>query len=283
MGVRPISNAFFCTVNPTTLHLRATRRGMLMSATLLLAACGHFQPSSVARVGDKEVEYLASNGKGPPVIFENGLGGSIDWWQKVYPRISSHHTAVLYHRMGYGKSSEASTPRDGQHIVEELRTFLKMQNIQPPYVLVGHSVGGLYAQYHARKYPQDVRALVLVDSTHPQQMQGKGAPEHWPSTVKIAMNLATSAVEKNELLHINATGEAVLALPMPTHIPVWILAAKKDQDRVTDDAYVQDTQEKRLDLLRMYPQAKIIWVDSGHGIPLEKPDAVIDAVLDALK
>ena len=272
----------FNAMKPPPSRPNLSQRGLVICTALLLHGCSHFQASNVARVGAMEVEYVASSGKGPPIVFENGLGGSFDGWKEVYPSVSVDHAAVLYHRFGYGKSSDTTAPRDGQHIVEELRTFLKAKDIQPPYVLVGHSVGGLYAQYFARKHPEEVSALVLVDSTHPHQMQGNGAPEHWSSWVRFAVNVITPQAGINELQYINATGDAVLELPMPMHIPVWILAAKKEQDRVSTDAYIRDTQDKRQDLLRLYPQAKVVWVDSGHVIPLEKPEAVIEAIQQAI-
>ena len=73
-----------------------------------------------------------------------------------------------------GRSDPADSPRDGGHVVDELRALLSAQDLKPPYVLVGHSLGGLYMQLYARRYPDEVSALVLVDSTHPNQFKGAG-------------------------------------------------------------------------------------------------------------
>jgi pimeloyl-ACP methyl ester carboxylesterase len=104
----------------------------------------------------------------------------MDSWSKVFPEIGKNTTVFAYNRPGYGNSSKAITPRDGATVVEELRALLNSRGLRPPYVLVGHSLGGIYVQLFARKYPDDVVGLVLVDSSHPSQFEGSGAVENWP-------------------------------------------------------------------------------------------------------
>lgn len=79
---------------------------------------------------------------------------------------------------------------------------------------------------------------------------------------------------------INTTGENVLSLPSFIGKPVIVLSASqpmKEKSELADDA-----NEKRKDLARLYPGSKQIWVDSGHGIPLEKPESVISAIREVL-
>ncbi|WP_420846621.1 alpha/beta fold hydrolase [Methylocystis parvus] len=113
-------------------------------------------------------------------MFENGLGGRLEWWSKILPDIATETTVFAYNRPGIGASAPATTPRDGVTIVEELRATLRAKGIAPPYVLVGHSIGGLYVQLYARRHSDEVAGLVLVDSTHPEQLSGAGARKKWP-------------------------------------------------------------------------------------------------------
>jgi pimeloyl-ACP methyl ester carboxylesterase len=76
------------------------------------------------QIGQRQVEYLLTSGPNPPVVFESGLGGTLDWWAKVYPAIRKSSAALAYNRAGYGESTAAPPPRDGVHIVEELRALL---------------------------------------------------------------------------------------------------------------------------------------------------------------
>lgn len=108
----------------------------------------------------------------------------MDWRAKIIPELAGDATTFAYSRPGSGESDPVSTPRDGQGIIHELRSLLRSLDLPPPYVLVGHSLGGLYTRLFARRYPDDVRALILVDSTHPQPLKGYGSPEHRPFWVR---------------------------------------------------------------------------------------------------
>src|SRR5581483_6731748 len=107
-------------------------------------------------------------GRGTPtVILESGLGDTLDVWSAVQPLIAAGCARTLaYNRAGYLGSDPSDAPRDSVTIVGELRAELQRQHIKPPYILVGHSLGGLYMQYFARNYPKEVSGLLLVDSTH---------------------------------------------------------------------------------------------------------------------
>ena len=249
--------------------------------TVWLTACATLQGSVTETVNHQQVEYaLARHANTPTVVFENGLSGTIDWWAKVFPVIAQDTTTFAYNRPGYGKSVAVSTPRDGQHVVDELRALLHSKNLNPPYVLVGHSLGGLYMHLFARRYPAEIDALILVDSTHPAQLKGNGSPENWPTWFRLAFDLAASEVAKEEMKATNATGESVLSLPSFTEKPVLVLSALKPMDEKSQLS--NDANEKRKDIAQLYPGSKQIWVDSGHGIPLEKPESVISAIREVL-
>ena len=261
-----------------------TFRSLFKAAAVLaiasLTGCASLQGSTVESINHRRVEYALIRHDTETVVFENGLGGTIDWWAKVFPEVSKDTTAFAYNRPGYGDSEEADTPRDGSHVVDELRSLLGSKGLKPPYVLVGHSLGGLYMQLFARRYPDEVNALVLVDSTHPSQLKGNGAQENWPFWLRWLFTLATSDVAKEELQAANLTGESVLRLPTFAGKPVIVLSAAKPMKETS--ALAVDANEKRRDLDRLYPGARQIWVDSGHGIPLEKPDSVISAIREVL-
>lgn len=216
----------------------------------------------------------------PAVVFENGLGGRLQWWAKVIPAVAQKTTVFAYNRAGTGTSTEASTPRDGDAITEELRRNLRDKGIAPPYVLVGHSLGGLYMQLYARRYPQEVAGLVLVDSTHPEQLEGAGAKDNWPTWLKLMFDVSLSSAASKELEALAATGAAMLALPPLIGKPVVVLSAQQPMSETSELA--RDANAKRSDIVHLHPGAKQVWVDSGHAIPLEKPDAVIAAIHEVL-
>lgn len=253
---------------------------ILTCLAILVAGCASLPNVMTHQIDHRRIEYALTQNGNQTIVFENGLGGRMHWWAKVFPEVSKSATAFAYNRPGYGNSDPASSPRDGRHIVDELRFLLRSKGLNPPYVLVGHSLGGLYLQLFARNYPDEVSGLVLVDSTHPEQLKGAGAPENWPAWVRVAFSVAASVVAKEELSAINVTGEDVLALPTFTGKPVIVISAL--QPMKTTSALADDANEKRVNIAWLYPGSKQVWVDSGHGIPLENPESVISAIREVL-
>jgi pimeloyl-ACP methyl ester carboxylesterase len=105
----------------------------------------------------------------PTVVFEAGLGSDGASWQKVFPEVARVTRACVYDRAGLGKSSAATRPRTSNDMVRELGTLLERARLPAPYVLVGHSLGGLNVRLFASKHPDVVAGVVLVDSTTEEQ------------------------------------------------------------------------------------------------------------------
>lgn len=255
-------------------------RAVASLAAVALSGCAALGDRATDSVDGRRVEYALVRHGAPAVVFEHGLVMTMNTWADVFPDIAADTTAFAYNRPGYGDSEATATPRDGMHVVEELRATLKGKGIAPPYLLVGHSLGGLYMQYFARRYPEEVAGLVLVDSTHPEQQKGKGAVENWPLWARLVFGAVASPVAKAELAAVDATGKAVLALPAPRQMPIVILSARDAFAGTSEIA--QDAHEKRMDMVRLYPGAKQVWVESGHDIPRERPEAVVAAIRELL-
>ena len=261
-------------------HLRFYRLFLFSLIIASLTACASTPGVTTAAFNNRQVEYVLLGQGKPAVVFENGLGGQLHWWSQVLPAVALQTTAFAYNRPGTGNSQEVITSRTGDQIIEELRSQLLALHLQPPYVLVGHSLGGLYMQLYARRYPQEVAGLILVDSTHPEQFKGAGAPENWPKVVQVMLNASINSSAQKEFNEINSTGQAMLALPPFKSSNTIVLSAKKPMSETS--VLAQDSNQKRVDILRLHPGAKQVWVESGHAIPLEKPAAIINAISEIL-
>jgi pimeloyl-ACP methyl ester carboxylesterase len=265
----------------TVLSLRATGLAAGLTLTLFMGGCSTLAGDAADTAAGARHESVVAGQGLPVVVFENGLGGTLDGWAKVWPEASRESTVLAYNRAGYGQSEAATQPRDGAHIVEELRALLQARKLAPPYVLVGHSLGGLYMQLYARQYPREIAALVLVDSTHPEQLRGAGDPQNWPGWLKLGFDVFTSDTTKQELAALDATGQAVMRLPVAPAVPVWVLSALRPM--AESSALADDANRKRAALATLYPGARQVWVDSGHVIPLEAPDAVVAAIRESIR
>lgn len=113
----------------------------------------------------------------PTVIVESGTGGMHLDWQIVQPEVAKFTRILTYDRAGCGWSDLSSHPRTAEHIVSELRQLLKEAEIEPPYVLVGMSLGGIFSRLFAYNYPEEVVGMVLVDVAHERMYEE--APTEW--------------------------------------------------------------------------------------------------------
>ena len=104
------------------------------------------------------------DGEGPSVIFESGIGSTSQNWATIQESVSEFAHTVSYDRLGLGWSSKAVSERIPSEVVKELRAMLQAAGIAPPYLLVGHSFGGLVVRYFAAEYPDEVVGAVLVDA-----------------------------------------------------------------------------------------------------------------------
>lgn len=117
-------------------------------------------------IGERRRLFMMEAGVrvGPSVIFESGIGATSQNWARIQEAVSEFAHTVSYDRLGLGWSTPAVSERIPSAVVEELRAMLQAAGIAPPYLLVGHSFGGLVARYFAAEYPDEVVGAVLVDA-----------------------------------------------------------------------------------------------------------------------
>jgi pimeloyl-ACP methyl ester carboxylesterase len=129
-------------------------------------------PGRLASLPDNRRLNLRCLGHGSPtVILESGFGAGAAAWSAVQPRVAQLTRVCAYDRAGYGFSDPGPTPRDGAAIARDLDYGLKAAGIGGPYVVVGHSAGGLYARLFAARQPKEVVGMVFVDSSVEHQTQ----------------------------------------------------------------------------------------------------------------
>jgi pimeloyl-ACP methyl ester carboxylesterase len=129
-------------------------------------------PDQLAKLPDGRKLNLRCIGEGSPtVIFESGFSAWSPAWGKAQARVAQVTRACAYDRAGYGFSDPAPLPRDGAAIARDLDRGLRTAGIHGPFVLVGHSAGGLYQRLFAARRRRDVVGLVFVDSSVEHQTE----------------------------------------------------------------------------------------------------------------
>lgn len=128
-------------------------------------------------IGGRQLAFNDAGAGSPTVILEAGLGGTRDTWDWVVDAIATFARVVSYDRAGRGASDPAPTPRTSRDMVSDLRALLGTAAIPGPYVLVGHSLGGLNVRLFTHRYPDEVAGLILIDPTRPAIESA-----NWPSS-----------------------------------------------------------------------------------------------------
>jgi pimeloyl-ACP methyl ester carboxylesterase len=118
---------------------------------------------------------------GPTVILDAGMISFSSNWAWVQPELARHVPVVAYDRAGLGWSDPGRTPRDAGQNARELHGALRTAGIVGPFVLAGHSYGGLTVRAFAALYPDDVAGIVLVDGSHPDQWARFGVSSRIPA------------------------------------------------------------------------------------------------------
>ena len=125
------------------------------------------RPHQLIDVGQGRKLNLVCRGTGSAtVIFEAGMGASAWDWFTVHPVVARVAKACVYDRAGLGFSNPATRPGTSANAVDDLHTLLARANLKPPFILVGHSLGGRVAQLYAYNYPRGVSGIVIIDSDH---------------------------------------------------------------------------------------------------------------------
>ena len=155
-------------------------RGIIILILMITCMCGCNGPSSnrdetypppgaLYDVGGYKLHLQCTGSGTPAVVMEAGAGDFSLTWALVAPTIALTNQVCVYDRAGFGWSEPSPNPRLARTQVAELHALLQKAGIAPPYILVGHSMGGVLVRVFAHLYPADTAGLVLVDPSHEEQ------------------------------------------------------------------------------------------------------------------
>ncbi|HEV7807690.1 MAG TPA: alpha/beta hydrolase [Solirubrobacteraceae bacterium] len=133
----------------------------------LAGAQSSLPKTSTTLLAGGPVEYVRAGDGKPAVVLIAGFGMPIEGWALVLPQLAQISTVLAYNRRGCGASAEPQQSQTGAVVVDTLRELLDAAAVVPPYVLVGHGLGGLHANLLARRFPHEVAGVVLLEPVHP--------------------------------------------------------------------------------------------------------------------
>lgn len=129
----------------------------------------HPAPGELIDVGGHQLHLWCTGSGTPTVVLESGLGGFSHDWSHLQPDISTQTRVCSYDRVGYGWSDGTDAPLSSAEVATDLRALLAGAGEEGPFLVVGHSLGGLHVRSFAGQYPDEIAGIVLVDSSHENQ------------------------------------------------------------------------------------------------------------------
>lgn len=253
-------------------------------------------------VGGRSIRLSCAGTGAPTVVIDAGMGTAPvedPGWQAIAAQVGSVTRVCLYDRAGLGTSDPAPAgPRSSSDAAHDLHAALSAAGVKGPYLLVGHSIGGLHAQVFAAENPADTAGLVLVSSTHPDQVMTwlallpPPAPDEEkavtearsfltdmqtdPSKNEERLDMRASAREAHQLTSLGKKPVIVL-----THSPRFRMVPGLSEPIAVrlEDA----TQRMQRQFLALSTNARQnVAARAGHGLPHEAPAFVVDGILEGV-
>ncbi|HEY6073231.1 MAG TPA: alpha/beta hydrolase [Anaerolineales bacterium] len=269
-------------------------------------------PGQLVDVGGYRLHIHCTGTGSPTVVIDAGLGDWSTMWAWVQPEVAKTTQVCTYDRAGYGWSDPGPLPRDAAQFAKELHTLLHNANIPGPYVLVGHSLGGLPVRVFTNTYPSEVAGVVLIESMSPGQFRQSSANTAHPAYAKpqpIPIFGALARIGFVRLLvrplglipHLPPEAEKAYFSRMvrPTYLQAYFgdesrgmpesgaeAAAVKtfgDIPLIVLTARLNTTpgwQEWQTELLGLSSNSQQLYAEkSGHNIEIDQPEAAIAAIV----
>jgi pimeloyl-ACP methyl ester carboxylesterase len=227
-------------------------------------------------VGGHNLNVLVG-GKGKvTVVLEGGFGIGIASWSSVQKQIAEFAQTISYDRAGLGQSDPGPKPRTGKQIATELHSALEKVGFKPPYLLVGHSLGGIYVRIFADMFPNEVAGMILIDPSQEDFEEWlRRQPNNREKNEREQIAKAPEGA-KLEWAALPETYSLARAAKVPS-VPVTLFSST-EAEGFSEDIRKMWT-EKHKEWVAKVPGAKHIVLDkSSHFIQMENPGPVIDAV-----
>jgi pimeloyl-ACP methyl ester carboxylesterase len=238
--------------------------------------------------------FLRCTGHGSPtVVFEGGL--THDWYELQNQVAPLTRVCSWDHPNGpWSRSDPAPTPRTARDFGADLHTLLRVARVPGPYVLAGHSNGGLFTLLYASTYPRQVAGLVLVDAVHPATIKWRLAmlkpilpPEEWQAARQRMITVRHRLVDPERVDIWTSERQTRVALRRSPirPMPLVVLAHGHPDDPPPPYVELEEPFWRQLqrELARLVPGGRlVIATESGHDIHHDQPELVLDAIRDVV-
>ena len=242
---------------------------------------GTLPPIKALQTRSGRLTYMLS-GSGPArILLFSGAGMSLQGWEPLYPRIEALARVFGWNRLGMQGSDAPRGRQTGVAVLGSLRELLRYAGLKPPYLLVAHSLGGLFADLYTRLYPSEVAGLLLLEASHPDDVPllRKNEPELARSLGRM-LTLPDPLFRANLHAELACAGDTVRASaaagafrPVPLRVVTGGLTPKSF---LASPGAVGAKRANQQALARLSPRGEqVIARRSGHFPQLTQPELVL--------
>jgi pimeloyl-ACP methyl ester carboxylesterase len=277
---------------------------VLLSTMTACGASAANQPDDrMVNIGTHRLHIYCTGQGSPTVVMDTGFGDAADKLHPIQARIAQETRICVYDRAGYGLSEPGPLPRHGRQVAGELKLLLEKASIPGPYLLVGHSLGGLNVQVFANQYPKLVAGMVLIEPPPLPFILGQQFPDLYQRAKQEAPNMLAMAEQARKAsklqeasffetlasehgMMLSETARQLAAVESFGNMPLIVMGAGQPQPAFGDQAqaFQQFWIEQSQALARKSTRGAFVLVqESGHYIYLDAPDSVLEAIRQVIK
>jgi len=239
----------------------------------------------IASVEGRRHEILIAGAGKPVVVLANGAGGPVEAWFRVLPALETLTTVFAWNRPGIGRSDPPAAAQTSAEVVRTLRMLLAATGLAPPYLLVGHSIGGLHMNLFARLHPGEVCGVAMLDATAPDDV---ALMEATASRLQRVLTAASDALHDRrrlgEVPHAAASAAQIVAASAFPAMPLRVVTGMRPALRwLMPRAQLAGRAENQRRLAAMSPHGRQIpAMRSGHFPQLSEPALVVETIRELL-
>lgn len=228
-------------------------------------------------------EYLQVGESTPTILFFNGFRMRLESWDKVYAPLSPTASMLLFNRLGVGHSCKADKNQDAKTVVEAVHDMVVELNIQIPYILVAHSLGGIFVNLYARTYPCEVGGVVFVEASHPDEI-AKQRAHRIPAWISVS----NEAIKKIEIFFdpfkysedesILESIEQISTANVFPDIPIAVVTGTNNMPFAPKEPFEIHLNHQMKLLELSSDSTQFLCQESGHFPQITQPKIVIEAI-----
>lgn len=253
-------------------------------ASFLPRRLGALPPIQVLQTRSGRLGYMLSGRGAPTLLLFSGAGVGLQGWRPLYPGIEKLGTVFGWNRFGLQGSDAPRQPQTGTVVLGSLRELLGYAGLAPPYMLVAHSLGGLYANLFARLYPGETAGVLLLEATHPDDHEV--LKKHETQMVRAlgkVLELPQLLFRRNVQAELRCVGDTVREIaaagPFPP-VPLRVVTGGlTPRGWMMSPGVVAARRAHQQDLARLSPLGEqVIAQESGHFPQLTQPGLVLEVL-----